>query len=340
MKNLLKTILILAGFSASVFGQNTPAGLNATTSTTLSAAVTQTQTAQVCLTSATNVLTPGLANNRVGSFLVVDREAMQVLNAGTSSTCFQVRRGVLGSQQAAHNTTSAVWVGQAATGTGDNSRPFSGGAITGPTAPSGSCIASAQYSLPVIVVAGPAYAGNGAWYCENGVWAMGVPQTFSGSPYTAWATLPFLAPGTTQATDTVFVAGTIYFDQLYVGSTSTLTGACWENGSTVGTTKIIAALYDNTGVLLANTATAGTTSSGSKAYQCAAFAATVTVVGPQSYFIALQGDGAVASFYTYAAGQAPTNYGTGSQTGTFGTLAAITPTVTFTATKGPLMSVY
>ena len=112
------------------------------------------------------------------------------------------------------------------------------------------------------------------------------------------------------------------------------------NGATVGTDKVIYILYDASGVAIANTAIAGTTTATASKYQCANFVTAVSVQGPSTYFIAVQPNGTTDNFQTYAANGAPTNYGTNSQTGTFATLANITPTVTFSANKGPLMMLY
>jgi hypothetical protein len=137
------------------------------------------------------------------------------------------------------------------------------------------------------------------------------------------------------------VNGKIWYSSLQVASNFIATGACILNGSTVATDKWILAIYDSTGTLLTSTALAGTTTANASKYQCIAFNAPIGVTGPAQYFIALQGNGTTDTFQAYAANGAPSSYPTGSQTGTFGTLAAITsiPT-TFTAAVGPVMTLY
>lgn len=157
--------LFIIGFAlaASAFGQLT------TTLTTLSSAVTSTNTDQWCLASASGVVVPTSTTN--GSYLLADREAVQVMSQGLTSTCFKVKRGQLGtSASVGHSAASTVWIGQPATSSGDPSRPFSGAFVN--TVPTGSCVASAQYTLPVIYTgsaAQGAIAGS-AWGCVQSQW--------------------------------------------------------------------------------------------------------------------------------------------------------------------------
>jgi hypothetical protein len=330
-----KLIALLALVASAAFGQLT------TPSTTLSASIPAPTpgvgVTQWCVASATSISVNSATAS--GTYLFVDKEAAQVVSAGSSTTCFNVRRGQLGTAPAGHINGATVWIGNVATGSGDASRPFAGGVLTA-TVPNGSCTASAQYSLPVIIYGPPnfPFAGELA-RCIAGVWQTGRGQTVARQPFTAFTTLSPPNPiATASVTD---VAGTIWFSQLNIPYNATLTGACVLNGATVGTDKWIVALYDQAGNLLANSALAGTTTATASKYQCIAFTATVSVTGPSGYYVALQGNGTTDNFQAYAANSAPTNYGTQSQTGTFGTLPAMTtPTVTFTASKGPLMMVY
>lgn len=311
-----------------------------TTNTTLSTAVPANVTTQWCVASATGIVLPSLAGNTTGSYLFSNNEAAHVLGAGTSSTCFVVKRGDLGtSAQYGHRSGDTVWVGNVATGTGDTSRPFAGGVLT-PNVPSGTCVASAQYSLPLIIY-GPnnsSYAGAKA-YCTGGLWVVGIGQGESGAfPYTMYTTI---SPPNAIATASVsYVAGTEFWGQIDIINSSKLTGACILNGATVGTTNVIYFLADSAGNILATTALAGTLTATASKYQCIAFTAPVRVPGAGTYFIGVQGSSVTDNFQSYAANSVPTLYGTGSQTGAFGTIAAITPTLTFTASKGPLGMLY
>lgn len=315
-----------------------------TTSTTLSAALTASQGGQVCVASATNINVTSIS--QTGTYLVFDKEAVQVTTAGATTLCFNVKRGQLGSAVVAHVSGRKVWVGNVATGSGDSSRPFSGGAITA-TLPSGGCTASAQYSLPVIYVPpnnAPIMDALKA-YCIAGAWTIGAEQQTQGqSPYTAWATYP--TPGNVVAPVAVTdISGKLFFSQVIVGANSTATGACVLMGSGAGTDAIIFALWDAAGNLLANSALAGSATGSASLMQCQAFVAPISLTGPNSYFIGVQGNGTTAAQYSmYKTGGAPTGYLTGVQTGgAFGTILNITaaniPT-SFTTAEGPYATLY
>lgn len=161
MKNIL-ALLVLSAFAA--FGQLS------TTNTTLSTALAANTTTQWCIASATGVVLPTLGAN--GSYLFVDREAARIMSQGSSSTCYNVQRGVLGtSANASHAAASKVWVGAPAVSSGDSSRPFTPGVFIS-SLPTGSCVAANQYTLPLIYT-GP--AGGGAFTgsvvdCVGGRW--------------------------------------------------------------------------------------------------------------------------------------------------------------------------
>lgn len=331
LKNTLKVLAILLLVVAAH-------AQNATTNTTLSVAVSANTTTEWCVASATGIVTPSLSSATQGSILFVDKEAAQVTASGSTSTCFKVKRGQLGTTaNAAHSSSATVWVGAPSASSGDTSRPFTGAFVS--VRPTGSCTRSQQYTLPVIVTGLLAGAGVGELYdCVGGQWTSGTPQLTTAMPYTAFTTLS--VPNAIAINSTSQAAGTTWFSQILIPAQATVTGACILNGATVGTNKYIFALYDSAGTLLANSATAGVTTATASKFQCIAFTATLRVYGPQTYYVAMQSNGTTDNFATYAADSAPTNYGTNNKTGTFGTLTAITPTVTFTANKGPIMMLY
>lgn len=348
MRKLISIIIGALGLMAVSGGQSAFASVYGgsvdTTSTTLSAAIVAGTTTQWCVASATNINITSIS--QTGSYLVTDKEAVQVTTAGASTTCFNVKRGQLGSAPTAHLSGRKVWVANVATGSGDSSRPFSGGAIT-PTPPSGSCTASAQYSLPVIYI--PANTDTPTmdavkYYCFAGTWTDGIEQQGQGrSPYTAWTTYP--TPGNVVAPVAVTdVSGKLWFSQIYVAANSTATGACILSGSGGSTDSQIFALWDSAGNLLANSALTGAVGATSL-LSCQAFVAPITLTGGNSYFVGVQGNGTTAAtFSAYKTGGAPTSYLTGVQTGgAFGTVLAIAtaniPT-TFTTAVGPYMSLY
>jgi hypothetical protein len=335
MKNLLKITVsaVLLVFCASA--------QLATTSTTLASAVVSNTTTQWCVASATGINLPSLSGGTAASYLFVDKEAVVVTSQGSSSTCFNVKRGQLGtSSNYSHSVNSTVWVGSPATGTGDSSRPFTGGAFT-TNMPSGTCVASAQYTLPIIVTGSISGVGTGDVYtCVGGYWTRGDTQV-GPYPFTSFTTLS--NPGNLVAATSVSdVNGKEWFSGIYIPANATLTGACWLNGATVGTDKRMAFLADLSGAIIATSATAGVTTASASTYQCVAFTSTISVYGPGRYYVGIMtGTGATDNFLAYATGGAPTNYPTGVVTGgTFGTVTAITPNSTFTTAVGPLMMVY
>jgi hypothetical protein len=144
MKTLNRIFLMLALTASVGFSQV------ATVSTTLSTAVVAGPVSQFCLASGASVVLPSATQQ--SSYLVVDAEAVQILSAGYTANCFKVKRGQLGSgASGTHNAGALVWISQAATGTGDSSRPFSNGAFISQR-PMGPCVASAQYTLPLVIV--------------------------------------------------------------------------------------------------------------------------------------------------------------------------------------------
>lgn len=141
-------------------------------------------------------------------------------------------------------------------------------------------------------------------------------------------------------TNTTPVAGTWYcMDVRVFGNYTAMSGLGFLNGATVGTDKLIFALYDSTGRLVANTDTAGTTSSGASAAQEIAFTSQVALQ-PGIYWTCEQANGTTTRLRTVAASTFLDKLA-GSFTGTFGTVpATITPPTTFTADTGPFGYIY
>lgn len=300
----------------------TPASaqLNTMFSTTLSNAVAATDQ-YVCLASNTNIAVQSVSSG--GSQLYIDHEPMGVIGQTSfSTTCFSVIRPQF---TTAHLSGAKVWFG-----------PYNWfGATNPPGGVNSSCTLANIYAYPYIIP-----STQQIWYCINSQWVNGDPQNGTVVPYTFFSTLN--NPGNLIAPTTVtHVDGTEWYSQLYITSNATLTGACWLNGATVTTDNTIAILFDSAGNILANSALTGAADTGhASQYQCAAFLATATVIGPGTYYVGIQTKGTTDGFQAYATGGAPTNYATGSKTGTFGTLTNITPPTTFTTAKGPLMFTY
>ena len=160
-------------------------------------------------------------------------------------------------------------------------------------------------------------------------------------------------------------SGTIYYSQFAVGATTSFdpdsglpattqnlqsfltTGININVGSTGGTDTWYAALYNSAGVLVAQCATAGVTAGTALTTQQIPWygssgtgvSGTPVTIPSGTYLLALQSSGTTAKFLAINSPIWPLF--TGSQTGTPGTLAAITsPATTYTADVGPMASLY
>lgn len=139
-------------------------------------------------------------------------------------------------------------------------------------------------------------------------------------------------------TNTTLVAGTIYVAEMLIGRQLSLTGGGVLNGATVGTDKGIACLFDSTGNLVANSATAGATTSGANTFQQYAFTA-VYLANPGRYWLGYQSNGNTDTIRTIAVSTFIDSLAK-SYTGVFGTLTQLTVPTTITADTGPIGYVY
>jgi hypothetical protein len=142
---------------------------------------------------------------------------------------------------------------------------------------------------------------------------------------------------TTSGTDTAGINGTLFISEVFIPCNATLTGISFLLGSVGGTDKVVVALFDSTGAIVANSAldasvTAGTTAT----FQRVPFTATYAAKGPAKYYIGVQTNGNTAKIRTQAFG----DHETVSISQTFDTLVAISPPTTFTASVGPIAMTY
>ena len=142
-----------------------------------------------------------------------------------------------------------------------------------------------------------------------------------------------------MGTDSVQVAGTLYVADMAIPRAMTITGIGVLNGSTVGTDKVIYGLYADTGVLLASTALAGTTTSGANAFQQIALTAPIFVRGPARFAIVVQYNGTTDKMRKIAANTF-IDVMTQDEVGVFGTIQSVSYDNTFTADIGPIAYVY
>lgn len=142
----------------------------------------------------------------------------------------------------------------------------------------------------------------------------------------------------TSGTDTACSDGTAYVCSIYVPTTFRATGIRYLIGSVGGTDKVVAAIWNSNGEVVANSATAGATVGTAANEQAVAFTSP-TVIPPGRYFIGLTFNGTTAKFRSVPA---HTHLGllANGVTQTFGTVAAITVPTSFTADKAPVAALY
>jgi hypothetical protein len=138
--------------------------------------------------------------------------------------------------------------------------------------------------------------------------------------------------------DAVSVAGTIYYGELIAPRNFTVTNVYALMGSTNGSTdKIIAAIYvPDDGVLQRSSDLAGVAMSTADLYLKLPLTATFALVAGKTYLVAIQVEGTTDTVQRL---DADAKAGvTGSQTGSFGTMATISSVATaFTADLGPIV---
>lgn len=323
-----QTILTMTTLSAAVPGVNSSVTSTAVTLRSL-----------VPVASATGINAPtansvGVLDYYTATYLYVDRELMDV--RGVSGTNITVVRGAEGTAATAHASGALVFVIPA------NLATFLGGGAPGAphTDPAGACTRGNELVLPRIqfttgtisdclggqwvngdsaqttrtLVTGSTSGSNGYRYPEPG-----------GTAYTALQT-----SGTAPAANTQ-----IECSELDLPFSMYLSGLAPLNGTTVGTDKHWVLLYDSAGAVLANSATAGATTSTASIYQKYAFVTPYYAVGPARYF-ACYGSNGTTDTIRHAVTGTNDNILGGAVTGqTFGTAAAITVPSSFTTAKVP-----
>lgn len=322
MKKTLKLAAFLFGLAlcGSAFGQTI------LTMTTLSSAVADGGTQRIIVASATGINAPSAFDSTKATFLFVDRELMDV--EAVSGTTLTVRRGASETAGRAHAASALVFVIPAYLVT------FSGGPYGSPPAvPAGSCTRSTELYLPRIQ-----FVSGLTSDCLGGQWVTGDALTTQ-RLLANGARLP--DPGGTALTSletagTAAAANTeIYCSEIDLPYSTLLTGLGVLNGTTVGTNKHFAILYDSGGNVLANTAIAGTTTAGASTYQKMNFVTKYYAVGPARYF-ACDGLNGTTDTIRHAITAVNDNILGGTVTAqVFGTAAAITVPSTFTTAKVP-----
>lgn len=134
-------------------------------------------------------------------------------------------------------------------------------------------------------------------------------------------------------------AGQWNYSEIFVPYWNTWKGVGVLNGTTVGTSKYITAVWGTSGTLLANSAVAGTTSTGASVMQNLAFVSPI-LLAPGRYFIGLQMDVATDTVRHVLSANG-SNVICGTQAGTFGTVPNITTvSTTFTTAVAPISQLF
>lgn len=315
---------VVSGYVGFFSGGELLAAQTILTQTTLSSAVADSSTRFFVVASATGISAPSTSDITKQTFLYVDRELVDV--EAVSGTTITVRRGSGGSAAAPHAKSALVFVIPAYLST-------SFGIV-----PQGSCTRANELLLPRI------HAQDGVISdCLGGQWIQGdAGQTQravnnqlrfpdpGGTAYTALETA-----GTAAAANTE-----IYCTELDLPYSLNLTGLAVLNGTTVGTNKHFAILYDSGGNVLANSAVAGVTTANASTYQHLDFVTKYYAVGPARYF-ACDGLNGTTDTIRHAITSTNDNVLGGTVTGqVFGTAAAITVPSSFTTAKVPYFAVY
>lgn len=333
-KALLLSVVLVMALAVSSEAQT------AVTRTTLSAAVSAgAANNQVVVASATGI---SASTASTQNYILVDRELMLV--AAVNSTTLTVRRAQAGTNAAAHKSGNNVFYGQGGgtfnVNTGNTSGVFLGG---NQQSPSGACTRTNQQYLPVIGIM-TGYNNGFAYDCLGGQWVQGtLPDQPAAPPLILACNVPIgsVAYGS-MGTSATTANNVLYTASIYLPQTVFATGISNLNGAAVdAASKKVVILYDSSGNLIANSATAGTLAVGNDAFQQIPFTATKVLVGPARYFVALQDDTADVNGVRMVAASTFNNVITTNPASTFGTVAAtITAPTTFTADVGPIACIY
>lgn len=282
-----------------------------------------------------------LATSDAQSYLYVDRELMQV--KAVSGTTITVIRGVASTGAASHASGALVFVipGPAFgiwSGGGDINQPTS--------VPEGSCTRANEVYLPRIQF------GSGIISdCDGGQWVnsdtLQTTRTWVHGSTSGANGFRYPDPGGTALTaletaGTAAAASTeMYCTEIDIPISLYVKGIGVLNGTTVGTNKHFATLYDAGGNLLGNSATAGTTTAGASTYQKLNLVTPYFLPGPARYFACDALNGTTDTIRHAVTGTNDNVLG-GTITGqVFGTApATITPPSSFTTAKVPYFMLY
>lgn len=297
------------------------------TRTTLAAAVTSPASTSINFTAVTSF--------GAGDIVIIDHEAIQIPSnyvVGTNPVT-NVTRGYNGTLATTHKNGATVLRSTAANVS--NADFF------------GSCTAANQPHLPRISI-NRNIRDVALYGCNNGMWArQTLPDDVQqlGAVQNPACTMPTVTAGATPGyqqlgNSTTPANGTIFYGSVWVPHTMVLTGIRSMNGGTAGTDALIYTLHRADGVPVATTATAGTTASGTYAYQAIAFTSTYLATGPARYWIGVTANGNTTRLHTIPTASFISVLGSSQTSITFGTAPTLTLVSTLTANTAPIACVY
>ncbi len=144
---------------------------------------------------------------------------------------------------------------------------------------------------------------------------------------------------TSIGTNTADVNGQLWITDIFIPTNQTITIIGVLQGGTATTDNILVALYDPTGKLVTTSALTGVVLSGANTFKEITLLNSVTLSGPGTYYIAVQGNGTAAGALQILASPNIQNR-TAVVAGTFGTVpATITLPTAWTTGQAPVVYV-
>lgn len=193
---------------------------------------------------------------------------------------------------------------------------------------------SDQVEIVTAAVASAGFSVSGGSFTPSG----GIAPY--GAGYSWFWCLGYVPNAATTGTSSAGVASQQWVGAVFIPTNMTVTGISYLVGTTGGTDKAIAALYDSAGNLLANSTTtgSGTTVGTAATMQALAFTSAYNAKGPGLYYMSIQTNGNAAFLRTV-----PVGVGFCSKTNTATSaapMATIVVPTSFTADAAVVASLY
>jgi len=168
----------------------------------------------------------------------------------------------------------------------------------------------------------------------------GTPASLQGPAIATNIALGSLALTSYETNGVAQTAGTFNFSEIYVPYANLWKGGGVLQGSTVGSTNVMCALWGTNGALLANSAVAGVITAGASTMLNISFTNPIFLL-PGRYFLGFQVNSTGADTIRHVLSANGSNVMCGSVAGTFGTVpATITVPTTFTTAVAPICQLF